>query len=63
MRNELAATRNVTISSGTVKRRLNEAELDSRRPATAPLLTRENRVAGYILFEIIKIGLWMIENK
>lgn len=45
LRNDLEATRNVAISTRTVRRRLKEAGLDSRRPATAPLLSRENRVA------------------
>lgn len=40
----LAAARNVIVSARTVRRRLNEGRLHSRRPATAPLLTREHRV-------------------
>lgn len=37
--------RNLWISRRTVGRRLNEAGLTSRRPATGPQLTREHRVA------------------
>lgn len=44
LRNELADVRNTAISSRTVRRRLHEAELSSRRPAKKPLLTREHRV-------------------
>ncbi|KAF2884207.1 hypothetical protein ILUMI_21989 [Ignelater luminosus] len=40
----LTAARNITISARTVRKRLNEGELDSRRPAIATLLTREHRV-------------------
>lgn len=37
--------RNVRISARTVRRRLNESGLASRRPKIAPLLTRRHRVA------------------
>lgn len=45
IRNELQHVRNVNISERTVRRRLNEANLFCRRPATGPELTREHRVA------------------
>lgn len=45
IRNELQHVRNVNISERTVRRRFNEAELRSRRPATGPELSREHRVA------------------
>lgn len=44
-RNELQHVRNVNVSERTVRRRLNEANLVSRRPATGPELLREHRVA------------------
>lgn len=56
IRNELETIRNDTSSSETVGRRLIEAGLNSRS-ATAPLLTRENRIAGLHFDEITKIGL------
>ncbi|KAF2889900.1 hypothetical protein ILUMI_16273 [Ignelater luminosus] len=45
LKDELAIARNVMISSRTVRRRLNEAGLSSRRSAKKPLLTREYIVA------------------
>lgn len=42
--NELEAARNVRISALTVRRRLKEAGLASRKPAIAPLLTAAHRV-------------------
>jgi transposase len=45
LRNELQHTRDVNISERTIRRRLNEANLFCRRPATGPELTREHRVA------------------
>ncbi|KAF2890466.1 hypothetical protein ILUMI_15707 [Ignelater luminosus] len=45
LKDELAIACNVMISSRTVRRRLNEAGLSSRRPAKKSLLTREYRVA------------------
>lgn len=45
LRHSIAVVRDVHISSRTVRRRLNEANLASRRPATGPLLTRAHRVA------------------
>lgn len=41
----LQSTRNVSISAPTVRRRLNEFGLSSRRVASGPLLTRDHRVA------------------
>uniref|UniRef100_A0A170UM01 Transposable element tcb2 transposase n=1 Tax=Triatoma infestans TaxID=30076 RepID=A0A170UM01_TRIIF len=45
IRHLIADVRNVHISSRTVRRRLNKANLVSRIPATGPLLTRAHRVA------------------
>ncbi|RZC42134.1 HTH Tnp Tc3 2 domain containing protein [Asbolus verrucosus] len=42
LKNELAAARNLVVSTRTVRRRLNEAGLSSRKPAKEPLLTREH---------------------
>lgn len=39
----IAGVRNLQISTSTVRRRLREAGLASRRPMTGPLLTREHR--------------------
>lgn len=39
--NELEPTRIVTISTRTVRKRLNETQLESMRPVTAFLITRE----------------------
>lgn len=44
LKNEISNVRNLVISSRTVRRRLNEAGLSSRRPAKKPLLTRWHRV-------------------
>lgn len=44
LKNDLANTRNLLVSSRTIRRRLNEAGLSSRRPAKKPLLTRQHRV-------------------
>lgn len=43
--NRLRDVRQVVISGLTVRRRLHEYELQSRRPAIGPLLTREHRLA------------------
>lgn len=45
LKNELHNVRNVVISARTIRRRLKETGLNSRRPAKAPLLSKENRVA------------------
>lgn len=45
LQQQLRQVRNVQISAKTVRRRLREAGLTNRRPATGPLLTRRNRVA------------------
>lgn len=44
IRNHLQHVRNVNVSERTVRRRLNEAGLASRRPAIGPELTREHRL-------------------
>lgn len=44
-RNELQHVRNVNVSERTVRRRLQESTLYSRRPATGPELLRQHRVA------------------
>lgn len=44
-RNRLHQVRGVNVSERTVRRRLEEANLQSRRPATGPELTREHRTA------------------
>ena len=44
LKSELRTVRHHVISSRTVRRRLNEAGLSSRRPAKKPLLTRQHRV-------------------
>lgn len=44
LQNELVAARNVHVSSRTIRRRLNEAGLTSRKPAKKPLLTREHKI-------------------
>lgn len=41
----LREVRNVQISTRTIRRRLNESQLTSRRPKKCPLLTRRHRVA------------------
>lgn len=43
LKNELRMTRGVNISDKTVRRRLNEADLRSRRPAKKPRLLRHHR--------------------
>lgn len=45
LRNELQTVRNVAISRETVRRRLREANLTPRRPATGPFHTRQHRIA------------------
>lgn len=45
LRNKFEATRNVAIAFRTVKRLLNEAELDNRRSVTAFLPNQMNKVA------------------
>ena len=42
-RNQLQLATNINISERTVRRRLGEANLRSRRPATGPLLSAEHR--------------------
>lgn len=42
-RNRLQLATNINISERTVRRRLGEANLRSRRPATGPLLSAEHR--------------------
>lgn len=44
LQNELVAARNRLVSTRTIRRRLNESGLASRRPAKKPLLTREHRI-------------------
>ncbi|KAF2884049.1 hypothetical protein ILUMI_22167 [Ignelater luminosus] len=55
----LTAALNVTISARTVRRRLNK-ELDSKRPAITPLLTREHR-ATRLCFASEHVN-WIIGN-
>jgi transposase len=45
IRNHLQHVRNVNVSERTIRRRLNAANLVSRRPATGPELQRHHRVA------------------
>lgn len=45
IRNRLHHVRNTNVSERTVRRRLGEANLTSRRPATGPELLRRHRIA------------------
>lgn len=45
IRSDLQHVRNINVSERTIRRRLNEANLGNRRPATGPELSRAHRVA------------------
>lgn len=45
LNNLIREVRHINISDRTVRRRLHEANLSNRRPATGPLLTRQHRVS------------------